>query len=86
MRKILIPAAILVLIGLVVAMIILNRGSDAPQYHTARAVRQDLRLAVNTNGIIEPVQQSEVYAPIDGVVARIPVKEGARIAPGQNLI
>lgn len=86
MRKILIPAAVVALVGLVVAMIVLNRGSDAPQYQTARAVRQDLRLVVNTNGIIEPVEQSEVYAPVDGVVARIPVKEGARVAPGQNLI
>ncbi len=86
MRKILIPAAVVALVGLVVAMIVLNRGSDAPQYQTARAVRQDLRLVVNTNGIIEPVEQSEVYAPVDGVVARIPVKEGARVAPGQHLI
>lgn len=86
MRKILIPAAVVVLVGAVVAMLLLDRNSDAPQYQTARAARHDLRLVVNTNGIIEPVDRSEVYAPVDGVVAGIPVTEGARIARGQTLV
>ena len=86
MRKILIPAAVVVLVGAVVAMLLLDRNSDAPKYQTARAERHDLRMVVNTNGIIEPVDRSEIYAPVDGVVARIPVTEGARIARGQTLV
>jgi HlyD family secretion protein len=86
MRKILIPAAVVVLVGAVVAMLLLDRNSDAPKYQTARAERHDLRMVINTNGIIEPVDRSEIYAPVDGVVARIPVTEGARIARGQTLV
>jgi HlyD family secretion protein len=60
--------------------------SDSPAFVTAKAARHEIRVLVSTNGIIEPADRSEVYAPIDGFVASIQKKDGAEIAQGQPLL
>jgi HlyD family secretion protein len=41
---------------------------DAPQYTSIKVVRRQIKLVVSTNGIIEPVDRSEVYSALDGFV------------------
>jgi HlyD family secretion protein len=60
--------------------------SDAPALVTAKAARHEIRVRVSTNGIIEPVDRSEIYAPIDGFVTSIQKKDGAEISQGQPLL
>jgi HlyD family secretion protein len=60
--------------------------SPLPQYATAEAVREEMRSVVSTNGIIEPADRSEIYAPINAFVAHIPKQEGSDISKGQLLM
>ena len=84
MRKFLV---IVVLVFLIVFAVYLLTGErEAPSFPTVRAARQEIRMTVSTNGIIEPVELGEVYAPIDGRVISISVQEGAGIAAGQPLV
>ncbi|HSW39654.1 MAG TPA: HlyD family efflux transporter periplasmic adaptor subunit [Acidobacteriota bacterium] len=77
---------ILVLLVILVLIFIWARGSDGPAILTYEVVRQDIKVVVNTNGIIEPVDRSEVYAPIDGRIVHIPHLEGSEIGRGQLLV
>jgi HlyD family secretion protein len=84
--RILIPLLLVILLVAAFAIYFLNRGTQHPQYATANAVRKEIRIVVNTNGIIEPADRSEIYSPINAFVARIPHREGSNIAKGQLLI
>ena len=84
MRKFLVIAVFVLLI--VFAVNFLTGEREAPAFLTARAARQEIRMTVSTNGVIEPVERSEVYAPVDGRVTRIAVREGEEIAAGQLLM
>ncbi|MDR0310332.1 MAG: HlyD family efflux transporter periplasmic adaptor subunit [Acidobacteriota bacterium] len=84
MRKFLIIAVLVLLI--VAAVYFLAGKREAPAFLTVQAARQEIRMTVSTNGIIEPVERSEVYAPIDGRVTGISAHEGAEIAAGQLLM
>ena len=84
MRKFLFIAVLIVLI--VCAVYFLTGERETADFLTVRAARQEIRMTVSTNGIIESVENSEVYAPIDGRVIRIPVQEGAVITVGQILM
>ncbi|MBN1567551.1 MAG: HlyD family efflux transporter periplasmic adaptor subunit [Acidobacteria bacterium] len=64
----------------------LSNRSDSPPFNTAKAVRRDIKVAISTNGIIEPISPSEIYAPIDAFVAGVQKQEGSEIAEGQLLI
>ncbi|MDR1727727.1 MAG: HlyD family efflux transporter periplasmic adaptor subunit [Acidobacteriota bacterium] len=77
--------AVVILLG-VVAVVFLTRDRKTPAYLTTPAVRQEIRMTVSTNGVIEPVERSEVYAPIDGRVTRISAQEGDGISAGQLLM
>ena len=83
---ILIPLLIIVLLGAPLAIYFLSRGSESPQFLLAKAARREIRVAVSTNGIIEPVDRSEIYASVDGRVARIPAKEGFEVVRGALLM
>jgi HlyD family secretion protein len=61
-------------------------GSSDPAYLSARASRREIRAVINTNGIIEPLDRTEVYAPIDAFVKVLSVKEGSEIVRGQLLL
>ncbi len=85
-RPALIIVVLLILVGTAAGCFFLSQRSDAPQYTSAKAVRHGIRLVVNTNGIIEPVDRSEIYAPIDGFVTALQKKEGSEILQGQLLL
>jgi HlyD family secretion protein len=78
--------AALVLIAAVLGFYWLGDSSKPPQLQLAKAVRRDIKMAINTNGIIEPVNRAQIYSPIDGFVKTIQVGEGAEIVEGQILI
>jgi HlyD family secretion protein len=60
--------------------------SNVPNYVTIKAVRHEIRVRVSTNGIIEPMDRSDIYASLDGFVTSIQKKNGAEIVQGQPLL
>ena len=60
-----------------------NGQGSIEQTPTATAARRALKVMVSTNGVIEPVDRSEIFAPIDGLVAQLPIHEGDEVAKGQ---
>ena len=84
LRKFLVIAVLLVLIAFVVFLLTGER--KAPSFLTVQAARQEIRMTVSTNGIIEPIERSEIYAQIDGRVTHVHVQEGAEISAEQILI
>jgi HlyD family secretion protein len=58
-----------------------NAGSSRAEL--AKAVRRSLRFVVSTNGVIEPVNRGEIYAPIDAFVTALRKTEGAEVARGE---
>jgi HlyD family secretion protein len=84
--RILIVLTVLVLILASLGIVFLSNNSDAPRFQLKKAERRDLRMSVSTNGIIEPVERAQIYAPMDAFVKTIQVAEGAAIAPGQLLL
>jgi HlyD family secretion protein len=83
--RILMGFAALLIIAASVYYFFLHDSSD-PTYLSARASRREIRAVINTNGIIEPLDRTEIYAPIDGFVKNLPVKEGSEIARGRLLM
>jgi hypothetical protein len=57
-----------------------NGQGSIEQTPTATAARRALKVMVSTNGVIEPVDRSEIFAPIDGLVAQLPIHEGDEVA------
>ncbi|MDR0843575.1 MAG: HlyD family efflux transporter periplasmic adaptor subunit [Acidobacteriota bacterium] len=86
MRKLRITLVTVVVLLGVLAVVFLTRDRAIPSFLTTPAARQEIRMTVSTNGVIEPIERSEVYAPIDGRVTRIPVQEGEGISAGQFLM
>jgi len=78
--------AALILIAAALGLYWLSDSSKPPQFQLAKAVRRDIKMTVNTNGIIEPVDRTQIYSPIDGFVKAISVSEGAEIVQGQIFI
>jgi HlyD family secretion protein len=60
-----------------------NGQGSIDQTPTATVARRALKVMVSTNGIIEPIDRSEIFAPIDGIVAQLPIQEGDEVAKGQ---
>ena len=86
MKKSLTAGLCALVILLVLGAYFFARSPEAPAYATAKAVRHEIRVAVSTNGIIEPSERSEIYAAIDGFVTSIPHKVGSEISQGQILM
>jgi len=84
MKKLIISTVLIIFIASAVYFLAGER--KAPTFLTVQAARQEIRMVVNTNGIIEPIELGEIYAQIDGRVTRIPVQEGAEITVGQLLM
>ena len=76
---------VVVLLG-ICAVIFLIGDREPPSFLTTPAARREIRMTVSTNGVIEPIERSEVYAPIDGRVTRIILREGDEISTGQLLL
>ena len=64
----------------------LRGGPEPVQYQFTKAARRDIKVTVNTNGIVDPVNRSEIYAPVDGRVVRLLKQEGSEIRQGQLLM
>jgi HlyD family secretion protein len=85
-KHILLPAFIIVVIVAASAIYFLSNETEPAQLATAKAVRREIRLVVSTNGIIEPVDRSDIYAPISAFISRIETHEGSEIAKGRLLM
>jgi HlyD family secretion protein len=83
---ILIALTLLVLIGAALGYYRLGKGSNAPQLLSAPATRRELRVSVSTNGIIEPVDRTEFFAPVDGFVTSLQKQEGDEVTQGKLLM
>lgn len=82
----LIALAILILIGASLGLYFLSKGSNSPPLLLATAARRGIKLAVNTNGIIEPVERPDIYSPLDAIVKTIRIQEGSEVAKNQSLM
>jgi HlyD family secretion protein len=82
------------ILGLLVLILLLalgvyfvaSSGSSSIALQTTRVARHELKVVISTNGIIEPIDRSEVYAPLDAFVSAIYAREGSQIAKGQPLV
>ncbi len=84
-KYVLIVAAALILVGAPLGYHLLSRGSATPRLSLATAVRQELSTLVSTNGIIEPVDRTDIVAPMDAFVTSLPHAEGSEVTRGQLL-
>jgi HlyD family secretion protein len=62
---------------------IYNVRSTPPSAPFAKAVRQKISNNLSTNGKVEPQDYREVRASVQGLIARLPVHQGDKIAQGQ---
>jgi HlyD family secretion protein len=85
-NHILIPLLIVIVGCALFAVYFMSKGSEPAQPATAKAERREIRLVVSTNGIIEPVDRSDIYAPISAFVSRIQKQEGSEIIKGRLLM
>jgi multidrug resistance efflux pump len=74
------------LLCILLSLHFLSKGSEPLQLRLINAARRDIKVAVSTNGIIEPLNRGEVYAPIDGRIMQLFKQEGAGITQGQPLM
>jgi HlyD family secretion protein len=84
-RTIILLIAIIVFCALL-SFHFLRKKPDPLPLQPAKAALRDIKVTVNTNGIIDPVNRSEIYAPIDSRVLEIFRQEGSEIAHGQPLM
>ena len=75
-----------IVLGGVPACFLLNGGGDNPQYALAPVVRREIRSVINSNGIIEPDEGTDIYAPIDGIVTGLESREGTEVRQGLLLM
>jgi HlyD family secretion protein len=79
-------AAAFVILAAALAYWYLGRESAPPPLLLSRAARRELMVVISTNGIIEPVDRIEVYAPIDAFVTDLRHREGAELTAGRPLM
>ncbi len=82
----LIALAFLVLLVVAAGIHVLWKGSKPTQFLLAKAARHELRMVVGTNGVIEPSDRAEIFAPIDAFVSDLRNQEGAEVTRGQLLM
>ena len=62
-----------------------KRNSRDSNVLTANVNRRELKAVISTNGIVEPIERSDVLAPFDGVVRLISHQEGDFVKKGERL-
>jgi multidrug efflux pump subunit AcrA (membrane-fusion protein) len=77
---------VVVVIGACLGFYFLAGRTDPPKLALAKAARHEIRVVVSTNGLTEPEDLTQVYAPIDGFVTAIQKREGAEILQGHLLL
>lgn len=87
-KKIRLVLGLLVLVLMIALVIyfVMSSGSSSIELRTAKVVSHELKVVISTNGIIEPIERSEVYSPLDAFVAAVYGQEGSYIAKGQPLV
>jgi HlyD family secretion protein len=85
-HRILVLFLVAILLCILLSVYFLSKGSEPPQLRLISAARRDIKVVVNTNGIIDPVDRREIYAPVDARVIQVLKQEGADIAQGQSLM
>ncbi len=78
--------AALLFLGLPLGYYLLSRNPAPVPLQFTAATRKEIRVVVSTNGIIEPVDRTDVVAPIDGFVTSVPLKEGSAVRKGQRIL
>ncbi len=78
--------ALVILMGAGLGLYFVAGRSDPPKFVLAKAARREIRVVVSTNGIIEPINRTEVYAPLDGFVLSVQKKEGSEVSRGALLL
>ena len=84
--RILILLVVLILLASYFAIHLLNSGHGLIQIPLGRVARREIKVVVNTNGVIDPMARSELYAPVDGFVVQILKQEGSEVRQGQPLM
>ena len=85
-KTVLVIPTVLALLGISWGLYILIQGRAAPQLLLAAATRHNLAVAIKTNGIIEPLEQADIYAPIEGFVTSLLPQEGDEVTEGSFLL
>src|SRR5690348_6714535 len=83
------PIALLgILLGAIVLLILLIRSftRDVVEIRAAPVTYQNLINTLHTNGKVEPIENFRAHAPAPGVVAKILVKVGQTVKPGELLL
>jgi|WetSurMetagenome_2_1015567.scaffolds.fasta_scaffold204777_1 membrane fusion protein, multidrug efflux system len=78
--------AVLALVGIVWGLYILIPDLTRPQFLLTNATRHDITIAVNTHGVIEPIDRVEIVAQIDGLVTGLLRQEGDEVTEGSLLL
>lgn len=82
----LIAGGLAVAVGLVVASVVVRRGSSADAgYRTATVASRPVDQTLDRVGTIEPVSQASVSFPVSGTVATVDVAVGDQVGVGQHL-
>jgi len=79
-------AAVFVILAAALGYLYVGRESAPPPLLLSTAVRRELSVVISTNGIIEPVDRIEIYAPIDAFVTDLGHREGAELTAGRPLM
>jgi HlyD family secretion protein len=85
-NRTLILLAALILIIASLGYYFLSDSPELPQLQLAKAAHREIKMIVSTNGIIEPIERTQIYSPIDAFVKTVAVQEGAEVAGGQILM
>lgn len=84
-KRLIIPAVVLLLCGLLLAVWWTAGNENAVQYQTTEVVHGDLTVTVTATGVIQPVNQVDVGTEISGTVEKVEVDFNDRVTTGQVL-
>ena len=86
MKKIIIIAGIVIVLGLVVFSVLKGRNQAEATVETGRIGRADLTSVVSSSGTIQPKRKVDVSANAMGTIVHLAVAEGQRVAAGDLLL
>jgi len=80
-------AAVLLAVGVVVALVLARRGNgaNAPQYRTEETRAGDLTVTVSATGNLQPTNQVDVGSEVSGLVETVLVDDNDHVRRGQVL-
>lgn len=52
---------------------------------TVEVIRREIKAVISTNGVIEPIDRADVFAPFDGFITLLSHREGEDVAEGELL-